>query len=266
MAKVKERATSVTYEDIKKAAKQLEANGRDLTNANIYREIGRGSMTTINKFLQKYLMQAVEEVGAQISPDFLQAFAQEVMRVSDEKGAGLANAMSALREHADSLEASNAAQQKELDTKEGEIARLNAEVVKGKEVTAELAQKIELAENTHAANSEAAERMLRDVRTEIETLKASAAKQQEVHNELLVKCARFESSNTVLQEERNGLRSDLNALREKHDLLQELYRSSSLTAKGQEIKMEAIAEQNNILRNRIAELEEEIAKRPWEKQ
>jgi len=140
------------------------------------------------------------------------------------------------------------------------------EVSKNKELAAELAQKIELAENAYATKNEAAERMLEAAQKEIERLKASAVKQQEMHNELLLKCARFESSNTVLQEERNGLRSDLSTLREKHDSLQELYRSSSLTAKGQEIKIETMAEQNNALRVRIAVLEEELAKCLREKQ
>lgn len=266
MAKTKERSVPVTYDDVKKAIMQLEVDGRDITNINIYREVGRGSMTTINKFLQKYLAQAVEEVEARISPDFLQAFAQEVMRVSDEKGVGLANALSALREHADVLEAVNAEQQKGLEAKADEILGLNIEVVKYKKLATELAQKIKLSENGHITKNEASERMLEVTRKEIETLKITAIKQQESYNELLVKCARFESSNTVLQEERNGLRSDMNVLQEKYDSLQELYRSSLLTAKGQEIKMETMAEQNNTLRTRIAELEEELAKRLREKQ
>lgn len=259
MAKAKEKRAAVTYEDVKQAAKQIEAEGRDLTNANIYREIGRGSMTTINKFLQKYLAESVEEVGAQISKDFLQAFAREVMRVSDAKGAGLSKAFLALREYADTLEAANTAQQQELEAKTDEIAKLSAEVAKHKELAAELAQKLELAEKTYVARSEAAERMIEAARKEHEALKEAAATQQESYNELLVKFTRYESTNTMLQKERDELRNDLNALREKHESLQELYRTSSLSAKGQEIKIETMAEQNDVLRSRIAAVEKELA-------
>lgn len=256
----KEKSTQITFEDVEKAAKYLEAEGRKITNANIYNEVGRGSMTTINKFLQEYLTQSVEKISAQISQDFFQAFSKEVIRVADQKEIVLTNALSALHEYIDSLEISEANLHKKLDEKEMKIVSQNIEVAKSKKIIAELTKKIELTENFYVSKMDVTERMLEASHIEIGTLKKAATNQYEVYNELLVKCTRFESLCTSLQEERNRFHNDLNDLREKGNFLQELYRSSLLTIKGQEIKIETMAEQNNVLRARIANLEEELTK------
>lgn len=251
----KGRPAQTDYKDVKKAAKAIEARGGEPTTSNVREELGRGSFSTIGQLLQQYFDEEIAKVTAEVQPDFLRAFSAEVMRVAEQKSQKQSLALKESRKQAQSMEETCAKLSDDLEVKEAQVVSLNKEVAAAQKRIEDMAQKAELSSQAHSSEVAAKENEIVAIKADIQSLRKQLASQQEEKNDLLVRCARMESTAEIIKEERDGLKSELETLRAKYEDLQENYRTSSLAAKGQEIKLETMAEQNSALRDNIAKLE-----------
>lgn len=103
------RGDPVSLEDVERALERLAAKGKAVVLRSVYAEVGRGSLSTIQKHLttlrEKNSPQAATPA---VSPQLIEALASEVGRIADEKTSSLKLALdderTALRQIVDEAE------------------------------------------------------------------------------------------------------------------------------------------------------------------
>jgi len=221
------RSTPITYNDVANVCELLKSAGVKVTNKAVLAILDRGSLTTINKHILKWIEQD--------KPEALKLSTSIIRSIEEQMGVLLAEHLAPCKEDVERLQA-------KVVELEGELEKCATALVKKEKEVEELSLG------------------LRETANERDELAGLREQLERQLNEERVLASKAQTGVERLTDEVARLQGELKRERDKGEALQEKYRTASMDAKGKESEISKLAEE--LVRERkegeriVAELKE----------